>query len=97
MCSSDLSFNPIPNVDSAVLKISNIGRKNFISKKHEETFFQLIKAGFAHKRKFMISNLKEVFPKINWLELFKKNNLDEKSRAEDISLPTWITLSKEIT
>jgi len=52
------SFNPIPNVDSAVLSIDNISRKNFKNKKHEENFFKVLKGGFSHKRKFMISNLK---------------------------------------
>ncbi len=88
------SFNPIPNVDSAVLSITNISRKNFINKKHEETFFKIIKAGFAHKRKYLISNLKESFPEINWQKLFIKNNLNEKIRAEDLTLPLWLTLAK---
>ena len=87
------SFNPIPNVDSAVLSIDNISRKNFKNTNHEENFFKVLKGGFSHKRKFMISNLKEKLPETNWQELFIKNNINEKIRAEDVPLETWLSLS----
>ncbi len=87
------SFNPIPNVDSAVLSIENISRKNFKDTKHEENFFKIVKGGFSHKRKFLISNLKEKLPEIHWHEVFTKHTLNEKVRAEDVPLETWLTLS----
>ena len=87
------SFYPIPNVDSAVLSIENISRKNFINKKHEENFFKIVKAGFSHKRKLLISNLKEKTEGNNWQEIFIKNNINEKTRAEDVPLEIWLTLS----
>lgn len=90
------SFNPIPKVDSAVLSIENISRKNFTSKKHEELFFRLVKSGFAHKRKFLLSNIREVFPDVNLQELFKKVSLPENVRAENVTLETWIQLSLNI-
>jgi 16S rRNA (adenine1518-N6/adenine1519-N6)-dimethyltransferase len=51
-------FSPEPKVDSAILLINNIS-KNFFDKISEEAFFEIIKAGFAHKRKVLIANLKE--------------------------------------
>jgi 16S rRNA A1518/A1519 N6-dimethyltransferase RsmA/KsgA/DIM1 with predicted DNA glycosylase/AP lyase activity len=53
-------FRPIPNVDSAVLLIENIS-KNFFTESQisEKTFFEVIKTGFAHKRKVLIKNLEE--------------------------------------
>ncbi len=87
------SFNPIPSVDSAVLQIQNISRKNFKNQYHEDMFFKIIKAGFAHKRKFVISNLKEKIPTTNWLEVFTKNGISGKIRAEDIALSTWLAIS----
>lgn len=90
------SFNPIPSVDSAVLSIENISRKNFRNKKQEENFFLVVKSGFSHKRKFLISNLKEKIPEINWQELFIKNSLNEKVRAEDVTLAQWLQLSSNI-
>ncbi len=87
------SFNPIPNVDSAVLQIKNISRTHFKNQYHESMFFNIVKAGFSHKRKFMLSNLKEKIPERNWPELFAKNNINEKVRAEDVPLSTWLAIS----
>lgn len=87
------SFNPAPTVDSAVLQIQNISRKNFKNQYHEQLFFKILKAGFAHKRKFLISNLKEALPATNWHELFTARGLNEKVRAEDVNLATWLRLS----
>lgn len=88
------SFNPIPNVDSAVLSIENISRERFLNKHHEETFFKVLKAGFAHKRKFLISNLKEGIPEKDWKKVFLDNIIPEKIRAEDLSLEKWLFLAK---
>ena len=49
------SFFPAPKVDSAVIKISNI--KKYSKKNFENNFFSLVKNGFAHKRKFVLSNI----------------------------------------
>jgi 16S rRNA (adenine1518-N6/adenine1519-N6)-dimethyltransferase len=91
------SFNPIPNVDSAVLSIDSISRTNFINKKHEEFFFKVLKTGFAHKRKFLLSNIREEFRGTDLVELFAKHSLSEKVRAEDVSLSTWLSLSQELS
>lgn len=90
------SFNPIPSVDSAVLQIKNISRKNFLHEKHEETFFTLIHAAFAHKRKYALSNIQTVFKDIAMLQLFTDLNLSPKVRAEDVTLHTWLNISSKI-
>jgi len=88
------SFNPPPNVDSAILAIHSISREHF---KHtsEETFFNLLHLGFGQKRKTLLGNLKKSG---NWtaetLELvFKNAGLDTRVRAEDIPLATWLILN----
>jgi 16S rRNA (adenine1518-N6/adenine1519-N6)-dimethyltransferase len=88
------NFFPAPNVDSAVIKLSNICSP-FISKESEEQFFEVVKAGFSSKRKKLISNLEVVSPKEFWIEKFEKLGLTENSRAEDVPLETWIKLSKD--
>lgn len=90
------SFFPIPSVDSAVLQIKNISRKNFLHSYHEDMFFKLIHAGFAHKRKFALSNIRAVFLDTDVVSLFRTYDLSEKIRAEDISLTHWLLLSKEL-
>jgi 16S rRNA (adenine1518-N6/adenine1519-N6)-dimethyltransferase len=91
------SFNPAPTVDSAVLQIKNISRNNFKNQYHEAIFFKLIHAGFAHKRKFALSNIKHVFPEVDILKLFIEQNLSEKIRAEDVLLHTWLAISLRLS
>ncbi len=87
------SFFPAPKVDSAVLQIKNITRSNFKNAYHEEIFFKLIHAGFAHKRKMAISAIQEAFPSHNMQKLFERLLINPKIRAEDVSLATWLDLS----
>lgn len=79
------AFRPAPNVDSAVLTIRNISRKNFATPREEKRFFSLIHAGFAHKRKFVRKNLIEAG--------FPTGNIPEKARAEVLKLSDWLKLS----
>lgn len=88
------NFFPIPNVDSAVLKLSDI-QNPFKDKEIEERFFSFVKSGFAQKRKKLISNLLAVETKENLKELFKKYSLDENTRAEDLSLDVWKKLAEK--
>jgi 16S rRNA (adenine1518-N6/adenine1519-N6)-dimethyltransferase len=89
-------FSPSPKVDSAIISINNISNKLFKNKTEEESFFHLIKAGFAHKRKVLRKNLevKEVgLPYINKIdEIFEKLEINPKSRAEDIKFEKWIQI-----
>lgn len=87
------SFFPAPKVDSAVLRIKNISRSNFKNNYHEETFFRLIHAGFAHKRKMAISEIQTTFPLYNMREVFDELSISQKTRAEDLPLAVWIKLS----
>ncbi|MEI7719708.1 MAG: 16S rRNA (adenine(1518)-N(6)/adenine(1519)-N(6))-dimethyltransferase RsmA [bacterium] len=89
------AFNPLPSVDSAILAVSDISRKNFVNKTHEDRFFGLIHAGFAQKRKLLKRNLETVFDlseKI--LPALQKAGIPENARAEDIALDQWLSLAK---
>ncbi len=88
-------FKPQPKVDSAILHIKNINNEKLFGIK-PEFFFKVIHAGFAHKRKQLIPNLCSVFDKGVILKIFKEHNIDEKIRAEDLNLETWITICKKI-
>ena len=80
------AFRPAPKVDSAVLAIRDISRKNFSTRTQEQCFFELIRTGFAHKRKFVRKNLSEAG--------LAMENIPEKARAEDLPLAVWLALSK---
>jgi len=90
------SFVPIPKVDSAVILIDNISSRRFTDVRiNEERFFDILKIGFAHKRKVLISNLRDYFEKNgkNISEVFSNLNLFQKVRAEDLKLEDWGRLS----
>jgi len=91
-------FSPAPKVDSAIIAIRNISRKLFTSprpspckgegeKINEEKFWEIVKTGFAHKRKKLSSNLKDICQRDTLTSLGNK-------RAEDLSLLDWIALAK---
>ncbi len=90
------SFHPAPNVDSAVLQIENISRTKFDTQYHEAMFFKVVKAGFAHKRKILASNLQGIFVDVSIRELLATHNIPEKARAEDVNLTSWLLLSRSL-
>jgi len=88
-------FSPKPNVDSAILLIENISKKNFADISESE-FFKIVKAGFAHKRKILIGNIKSVYDQNILEDIFLDTGITTKSRAEDISIQTWLKLTRLI-
>lgn len=91
-------FSPEPKVDSAIIAITNISKNNFKEKNDEEKFFNIIKSAFAHKRKVFKKNLENSpFKYKNLDEIFKKLNINTKSRAEDIHIDKWLELSSIIS
>ncbi len=87
-------FNPVPKVDSAILTIKNISKANFTNQAEEDSFFKIIKSGFAHRRKFAIRNLEHLFINKDILDSFSACKIDQKARAENISLSKWLCLTK---
>ena len=86
-------FSPAPNVDSAIIAIKNISRKIFVGNKiDEEQFWKIIRAGFAHKRKKLSSNLKGLSFFVEGQSFAGLGN----ARAEELSLTDWIKLVKDI-
>ena len=80
------AFSPAPKVDSAVLAIRDISRKSFKDAAEEQRFFALVRAGFAHKRKFVRKNLAEAS--------LPQGDIPEKARAEDLPLSEWLSLAR---
>lgn len=81
-------FNPVPKVDSAIITIEGI-KSPFKNVTESEFFFKILKSGFAHKRKFLSANLKKHFSKEITDKAFKVCGLDEKIRAEKLSIENW--------
>ncbi len=90
------NFVPAPSIDSAVIKISDISRKNFNNKHHEEVFFQVMKAGFAHKRKTLSGNLKNILEPAIVEQSLAQANILPNTRAEDLGISDWLKLARVV-
>lgn len=88
-------FKPIPNVDSAFIKIK-LDRENKYKKiMNEEVFFKYIKAAFSNKRKNIVNNLSTLGFKKDFIkEVLKGLNIPESERAENIGIDDFIELIK---
>lgn len=85
-------FRPVPNVDSAILAINNISKDFFYEKDmkiDENKFFEVVKAGFAHKRKIVVKNLEEIIDKETLKRVWIELKIDTNVRAEELSLSDW--------
>lgn len=87
------AFNPVPNVDSAVINIENISTKK-LDGSTPANYFKILHAGFAHKRKQLLPNISNIFDKDKTKKAFEDLGIDPKIRAEDLPISTWVKLSK---
>jgi 16S rRNA (adenine1518-N6/adenine1519-N6)-dimethyltransferase len=89
------NFTPPPSVDSAILAITNISKKNFagVDEKH---FFTIVRAGFSSKRKLLAGNLGGVFGKERVAAAFAAAVIDAKARAENVPLEKWLILAAQL-
>ncbi len=99
------SFFPAPNVDSAIIVIENISKKIF-GQISEGKFFEIVRAGFAHKRKMLVPNLVQAtkgkltveknLRREKILKLFAECDISEKIRAENLQLEQWKQIADKI-
>lgn len=86
-------FSPAPKVDSAIIHIGKIGSNFFKNKNEENTFFEIIKASFAHKRKVLRKNLEDFEKNPQKIsEILAKLEISPKARAEDIKFEKWVNI-----
>jgi 16S rRNA (adenine1518-N6/adenine1519-N6)-dimethyltransferase len=92
---SKTSFYPEPKVDSAIIRI--IPKKD-LPKINTKKFFELIRAGFSSKRKLLINNISEKIqiPKSKLQILFDQIKFDQKIRAENLSVESWLKIYENI-
>lgn len=91
------AFRPAPNVDSAVISIRDIKQNAFKNTSEESFFFEILRAGFAHKRKLLAGNLSAHFPSEKIAQTFEATSIPPNARAEDLSLDDWRRLVAKIT
>ncbi len=87
------SFEPVPNVDSAVIKLA---KKEEVAKVDEKELFNFVRDAFAMKRKNLRNNLKKYDLKI--IEtILNKYNLTLQDRAEQVSLECFIEIVNNLS
>lgn len=90
------AFDPMPKVDSAVIRIATSNQQPVTNKKNNKYFFRLVRAGFSAKRKTLVNNLS------NGLQLDKKTveeklitlGFSKNTRAQELGVEDWQKLSE---
>jgi len=90
------SFWPVPKVNSAIIKITEI--KSRFDSETEKEFFRLARVGFASRRKTLANNLSAGFqiarPKI--IAIIKKSGFLENIRAQELGIEDWLIFFENI-
>lgn len=90
---SKTCFDPVPNVDSAVVKFTK--RKEAFQVENEDFFFQFVQDAFHLKRKNLRNNLTQYdLAKIE--EILARHGLSLQSRAEQIPMEVFIELANKL-
>jgi 16S rRNA (adenine1518-N6/adenine1519-N6)-dimethyltransferase len=85
-------FKPAPNVDSAILAISNITHTELPTTADREAFFTLLHAGLGQRRKQLLGTLTSLYPREALEHIFTELELPLNVRGEDLTIKTWLTL-----
>lgn len=84
-------FIPRPMIDSTVMTLEP--RQADLPVHDRRLFDELVRRGFAQRRKQLRKNLPEG---IDWQEVSSKLALAETVRAEELSLEDWVALTREV-
>ena len=88
------AFYPPPKVDSVVVRLSPRSLENPAQNPH---FLEnLVKLGFANRRKMLKNNLKSLVEPEQLFQILQKLNLNPQIRAENLALQQWIVLSNQV-
>lgn len=91
-------FYPAPEVDSAILRIEPYPEP-LLPVNDEESFFNLVRAGFCASRKQLVNSLAQGLkqPKAEVAPLLEKADISPRRRAETLSLDEWTALWQVFT
>ncbi len=91
------AFYPVPDVDSAVVRI-DLPAQPRVSVKDVDTFFRVAKAGFGQKRKQLHNALATGLPVPHEqiVQALSEAGIDPKRRAETLTLEEWARLSDQL-
>lgn len=86
-------FKPRPEVDSAIIKLTPLGKTEFVEGKN---YYKLIKILFKQPRKTILNNLKAGFPDFVTKDSFKliEETINTQGRPQDLDVKTIKKLSQ---
>lgn len=88
------NFFPAPNVDSVVFSLI---KKQEKSVSFAGFLYKIAKICFQNRRKTIFNNLSSTYKdKEKLLKILKKINLNEKTRAEELSVDDYVTLANQL-
>ena len=91
------NFMPIPEVDSSVIQL-DILKKPSVDVEDEKLLFEIIKQSFMQKRKTLVNSLSSSgkFNKESLINILEKLGIDERIRAEKLTLEQFVDIAKNI-
>lgn len=90
-------FRPQPQVGSAVVALTPLGRPK-VTVHDEDGFFQVVRGGFAHRRKALPNSLRdEGFEAGRTAAALAAAGIDPRRRAETLSIEEFAALSDALT
>ena len=92
------SFIPEPEVTSEVIKMT-LRKEPAVKIENPKTMFMIIKSAFMQRRKTLLNaltNTKVFLSKQEGIEIFRKLNLDENVRAENLTIYDFANITKMI-
>jgi len=90
---SPKSFNPAPKIISTAVRLTT--RKQPIFPNIDgKIFSRLVRVSFAHRRKKLLSNLRNFRDDIDWHKIFASLCIDENTRAEQLDVDDFCRLTE---
>lgn len=89
-------FFPEPDVHSACVTLVR-REEPLLNEAQRALFKRLVKQGFSQRRKMMLKLLKQSWPADQLAAAFARLGLDEKIRAEKVSLEQFLELAKALS
>ena len=90
------SFWPRPAVDSAILQITDLHGYSYQNQAAEKIYWQIVRSGFAAKRKQLKNNLKNSLhlKAAEADKMLQTAGLNAQSRAQELSPADWLKLAQ---
>jgi 16S rRNA (adenine1518-N6/adenine1519-N6)-dimethyltransferase len=91
------AFYPVPKVNSAVVRI-DLDESPTVAVADMDRFFEVVRAGFGQKRKQLRNALAQglSLPASTVVEALRRADVDEKRRAQTLSLEEWTRVTQEM-